>query len=215
MNDTGRRHAYPSACPLRDHGGRHRLVSACGRLPERQPRRRRCRCSTSTASSAARLARISSALLRELRMPIVTTLHTILSEPNPAQRLVIDELARLSSRLVVMSTSGADLLQRVHGVARDQIDLIPHGIPDVPVDARSKARLGVDGKTVILTFGLLSPDKGIEYVDRRAAGDPCRAPRHRLHRPRRDASPRDRAPRRGLPAHARGPGAAARRRAAA
>jgi len=104
------------------------------------------------------------ALLRELRMPIVTTLHTVLSAPNPAQRAVIDELARLSARLVVMSASGADLLRRVHGISADQIDLIPHGIPHVPVDAGSKDRLGVDGKTVILTFGLLSRDKGIEHV---------------------------------------------------
>ena len=104
------------------------------------------------------------ALLRELRMPIVTTLHTVLSAPNPAQRAVIDELARLSARLVVMSASGADLLMRVHGISADQIDLIPHGIPHVPVDAASKDRLGVDGKTVILTFGLLSRDKGIEHV---------------------------------------------------
>jgi glycosyltransferase involved in cell wall biosynthesis len=104
------------------------------------------------------------ALLRELRMPIVTTLHTVLSAPNLAQRAVIDELARLSERLVVMSASGADLLQRVHGISGGQIDLIPHGIPRVPVDAASKDRLGVDGKTVILTFGLLSRDKGIEHV---------------------------------------------------
>ena len=104
------------------------------------------------------------ALLRELRMPIVTTLHTVLSAPNPAQRAVMDELARLSARLVVMSASGADLLMRVHGISADQIDLIPHGIPHVPVDAASKDRLGVDGKTVILTFGLLSRDKGIEHV---------------------------------------------------
>src|SRR6185436_8213328 len=104
------------------------------------------------------------ALLRELRMPIVTTLHTVLSAPNPAQRAVIEELARLSSRLIVMSASGADLLRRVHGVSDEQIDLIPHGIPHVPVDEGSKERLGVDGKTVILTFGLLSRDKGIEHV---------------------------------------------------
>ena len=63
-----------------------------------------------------------------------------------------------------MSASGADLLTRVHGISGDQIDLIPHGIPHVPVDAASKDRLGVDGKTVILTFGLLSRDKGIEHV---------------------------------------------------
>ena len=104
------------------------------------------------------------ALLRALRMPIVTTLHTILSEPNSAQRMVLEELARLSERLVVMSASGAELLRRVHGIADDRIDLIPHGIPRVPVENGSKDRLGVQGKTVILTFGLLSPDKGIEYV---------------------------------------------------
>jgi len=103
-------------------------------------------------------------LLRELRMPIVTTLHTILPSPSPAQRMVLEELAHLSNRLVVMSESGATLLKDVHGISADQIDLIPHGIPIVPADAGAKDRLGVDGKTVILTFGLLSPDKGIEYV---------------------------------------------------
>ena len=103
-------------------------------------------------------------LLRALRMPIVTTLHTILSEPNPSQRLVLEELARLSERLIVMSTSGAALLKKVHGISSDQIDLIPHGIPDIRVASGSKERLGLEGKTVILTFGLLSADKGIEYV---------------------------------------------------
>ena len=62
-------------------------------------------------------------------MPIVTTLHTILSAPNPQQRAILEELARLSTRLVVMSASGAELLKRVHGVPDHQIDLIPHGIP--------------------------------------------------------------------------------------
>ena len=104
------------------------------------------------------------ALLSEVRMPIVTTLHTILSEPNDSQREVLDELIRLSDRLIVMSQTGADLLMRVHGVKASQIDLVPHGIPHVPVAGDSKQRLGVDGKTVILTFGLLSPDKGIEHV---------------------------------------------------
>jgi glycosyltransferase involved in cell wall biosynthesis len=103
-------------------------------------------------------------LLRAVRLPIVTTLHTILSEPNPSQRTVLEELAHLSERLIVMSEAGAELLKRVHGVPADQIDLIPHGIPQVPVDGGSKERLGLAGKTVILTFGLLSRDKGIEYV---------------------------------------------------
>jgi len=104
------------------------------------------------------------ALLRELRMPIVTTLHTLLAEPNPVQRMAMDELTRLSERLVVMSEHGALLLREVHGVAQSKIDLIPHGIPNVASASRSKDQLGVEGKSVILTFGLLSPDKGIEYV---------------------------------------------------
>ena len=103
-------------------------------------------------------------LLRELRMPIVTTLHTILAEPNSQQHRVMDELTTLSERLVVMSAHGATLLHDVHGVAEAKIDLIPHGIPDVPFESDSKDRLGVEGKSVLLTFGLLSPDKGIEYV---------------------------------------------------
>jgi glycosyltransferase involved in cell wall biosynthesis len=104
-------------------------------------------------------------LLRELRMPIVTTLHTILAAPDPVQREVMDELVRLSERVVVMSAHGARLLREVHGVPADRIDLIPHGIARLPAgDGGSKDRLGVLGKQVILTFGLLSPDKGIEHV---------------------------------------------------
>jgi glycosyltransferase involved in cell wall biosynthesis len=104
------------------------------------------------------------ALLRELRMPIVTTLHTILAEPNLQQRAVMDELTRLSERLVVMSEHGSSLLRDVHGVPERKIDRIPHGIPTVPFASGSKDQLGVEGKSVILTFGLLSPDKGIENV---------------------------------------------------
>jgi glycosyltransferase involved in cell wall biosynthesis len=103
-------------------------------------------------------------LLRELRMPIVTTLHTILAKPDPLQRAVMDELVALSERLVVMSATGASLLRRVHGVDADKIDLIPHGIPTLPAARRSKDRLGVEGRPMILTLGLLSADKGIEYV---------------------------------------------------
>lgn len=103
-------------------------------------------------------------LLSALRMPIVTTLHTILAAPNPQQRLAMNELTALSQRLVVMSPHGRTLLQEVHGVSPDKVDLIPHGIPDVPAASRGKHTLGVEGKRVILTFGLLSPDKGIENV---------------------------------------------------
>jgi glycosyltransferase involved in cell wall biosynthesis len=102
-------------------------------------------------------------LLRQLRMPVVTTLHTILGAPNLHQRRVMDELIELSDRLVVMTAGGAELLREVHGVVEDKIDVIPHGIPSVPF-AGSKNRLGVEGRPLILTFGLLSPDKGIEHV---------------------------------------------------
>src|SRR5207247_9346753 len=106
------------------------------------------------------------ALLRDLRMPIVTTLHTVLEEPDPGQRQVLQELAVLSDRLVVMSARVTEFLTRVYGVPAAKIALIPHGIPDVPfVDPNFyKDQFGVQGKTVLLTFGLISPNKGIEHV---------------------------------------------------
>jgi glycosyltransferase involved in cell wall biosynthesis len=106
------------------------------------------------------------ALLRDLRMPVVTTLHTVLREPDPHQRRVMDELTLLSSRLVVMSRRGRELLQEVYGVSPEKIDVIQHGIPDVPfVDPNFfKDKFGVEGRAVLLTFGLLSPNKGIEYA---------------------------------------------------
>jgi glycosyltransferase involved in cell wall biosynthesis len=103
-------------------------------------------------------------LLRDLRMPVVTTLHTILANPNPAQRVVMDELCALSERLVVMSANGAELLREIHRVPPRKIDLIPHGVPVLPAASHSKDKLGVQGRSVLLTFGLLSPDKGIENV---------------------------------------------------
>ena len=106
------------------------------------------------------------ALLRELRMPIVTTLHTILREPDPDQRRVLEEVAGLSDRVVVMSQRGVEFLHEIYGVPREKIDLIPHGIPDVPFVDPSfhKDLFGVEGKIVLLSFGLLSANKGIENV---------------------------------------------------
>jgi glycosyltransferase involved in cell wall biosynthesis len=103
-------------------------------------------------------------LLRAVRMPIVTTLHTILGEPNDSQRLVMEELAALSTRLVVMSEHGAALLQECYGVPGTRIDLVPHGSPCIPPPAEAKERLGIEGRSLLLSFGLLSPDKGLEYV---------------------------------------------------
>jgi len=76
----------------------------------------------------------------------------------------MDELTRLSQRLVVMSEHGASLLREVHRVPEHKIDLIPHGIPALPPAKQSKEQLGLTDRSVILTFGLLSPDKGIEHV---------------------------------------------------
>lgn len=106
------------------------------------------------------------ALLRDVRMPVVTTLHTVLRKPSEEQRKVIDELNERSDRFVVMTERGADFLREVYGIPEGKIDVIPHGIPDVPFADPNffKDQFGVEGKTVLLTFGLLSPNKGIEYA---------------------------------------------------
>ena len=106
------------------------------------------------------------ALLRELKMPVVTTLHTVLREPRPDQRRVMRELISLSTRLVVMAERGRRMLHEIYDAPPAKIDVIAHGIPDVGfVDPTYfKDQFGVEGKVVLLTFGLLSPNKGIEYV---------------------------------------------------
>jgi glycosyltransferase involved in cell wall biosynthesis len=105
-------------------------------------------------------------LIRNLRMPVVTTLHTVLANPSERERLVIEDLARFSDRLVVMSHRAAEILMDVYGVQPERLVHIPHGIPDVPfVDPNFyKDQFGVEGRKVILTFGLLSPGKGIENM---------------------------------------------------
>jgi len=106
------------------------------------------------------------ALLRDVQMPVVTTLHTVLREPNESQRFVMEQLNALSNRFIVMAERGRELLKEVYGVSPEKIDLIPHGVPDVQfIDPTfHKDQFGVEGKTMLLTFGLLSPNKGVEYV---------------------------------------------------
>ena len=105
-------------------------------------------------------------LLRKLKMPLVTTLHTVLREPDLNQRMVLEEIAQLSDRMVVMSELAAQLLREVYAVPVEKIDVIPHGVPDLPfMDPNYfKDKFGTEGKSVLLTFGLLSPNKGIENV---------------------------------------------------
>ncbi len=102
--------------------------------------------------------------LGHVAMPIVTTLHTVLGNPSQEQRKVMDQILTLSSRVIVMSHDGAALLQEVHGFPAEKIDVIPHGIPILPDREQSRRRLHVEESHQLLTFGLLSPDKGIEYV---------------------------------------------------
>ena len=105
-------------------------------------------------------------MMRESRMPVITTLHTVLSEPSVHQREVFEEITRLSDRLVVMSQRSVDVLLHTYGVPQFKIAMIPHGIPDLPFVDPSfyKEQFGVEGRKVMLTFGLLSPAKGLEYA---------------------------------------------------
>lgn len=105
-------------------------------------------------------------LLANLRIPVVTTFHTVLAEPTPSQRRVLQKVVSASGRVVVMARKGWELLQSVYGVDPGKIDIIAHGIPDRPFHDPdlAKVKMGYAGKQVILTFGLLSPNKGIEVV---------------------------------------------------
>lgn len=105
-------------------------------------------------------------LLHNLRMPVVTILHTVLKKPKSRQKAIIEGLGSASDRLVVMSHKAEEILREVYEVPEEKIVLIHHGIPDVPfVDPNYyKDQFGVEGRKVILTFGLVSPGKGIEYM---------------------------------------------------
>ena len=105
-------------------------------------------------------------LMRRANMPKVVTLHTVLADPDPVQRKTFDDLLDCATKLVVMSAQGASMLRDIYGVTDEKIAIIPHGIPDIPfVDPNFyKDQFGVAGKAVLLTFGLLSPGKGIEYA---------------------------------------------------
>ena len=107
-------------------------------------------------------------LLRRLRMPVVVTLHTVLEHPNPAQKRVLDEILRIASAVIVMTELGADILERVHGAGPRKVHVIPHGAPERPFSPTEpfKASLGLSGEKVIMSFGLLSPNKGIETIIR-------------------------------------------------
>lgn len=105
-------------------------------------------------------------LVKNLKMPVVTTLHTVLQEPSKKQKDIVLELAAGSDRVVVMSQKGRDMLSEIYGVAKGKIAVIPHGIPDVEfADPEAcKKPLNHLGRKVILSFGLVHPGKGFEYM---------------------------------------------------
>jgi len=105
-------------------------------------------------------------LLRDLRRPVVVTCHTVLQEPDPVQKEVFTEVAARANKIVAMTEKASGFLENVYGVERDKIVIIPHGIHDVPfVDPNYyKDKFGVEGRRLLMTFGLLSRTKGIESM---------------------------------------------------
>jgi glycosyltransferase involved in cell wall biosynthesis len=107
-------------------------------------------------------------LLDRVAAPVIVTLHTVLETPNPDQRAVVEALARRAAKLIVMADRGREMLMRIHGIPADRIAVVKHGVPDRPQlpTAELKPAFGFEGRDVLLTFGLLSPNKGIETVIR-------------------------------------------------
>ena len=105
-------------------------------------------------------------LINSTSLPLVVTLHTVLENPSPAERDVLERLLARAEHLIVMASRGADILRRVHGVDPRRIAVIPHGVPDRAFRApdEMKPRFGWEGRQVLMTFGLLAPDKGVQHM---------------------------------------------------
>ena len=105
-------------------------------------------------------------LVSALHVPLIVTLHTVLENPSEAQEVVLERLLARAEKVIVMAARGAEILQRRYGVPADHIQVIPHGVPDRPLrdSAELKDRFGWDGREVLMTFGLLAPDKGIGHM---------------------------------------------------
>lgn len=165
MNDDGRRYDYPACVEVQVHDQIVEEYAKAARF-----------------LNAARFDAVSlqhefgifggeagshvMSLLAPLNIPIVTTLHTVLAEPSTAQRRVMREIVEASTKVVVMAEKGRELLRAVYGVAPAKIEIIPHGIPDCPFteSQATKDGRGFGARAVILTFGLISPNKGIEVM---------------------------------------------------
>lgn len=104
--------------------------------------------------------------MRRVRKPVVTTMHTILPNPPSGMRDVVRDIYALSDRVITSANAGIELLNNTYGLNKKKLTLIPHGVPAVPLvdTALPKRRLGLSGKFVIASYGLMNPDKGIESV---------------------------------------------------
>ena len=118
------------------------------------------------------------ALLDRTTLPLVVTLHTVLEQPSAEERRVLEALLRRAARVIVMAERGREILTRVYGANPKMIATIPHGVPDrVLADpALFKPRFGWEGRKVVLTFGLLAPNKGIETMIRAMPAIVARVP---------------------------------------
>ena len=105
-------------------------------------------------------------LLHRLKIPLIVTFHTVLKDPSYTQKLIVEEISRKAARIVVMSRLAVDFLTDIYHIPKEKIVVIEHGVPEMELVSRRKAksRFGLDGKKVLLTFGLLSRNKGIETV---------------------------------------------------
>ena len=153
------------------------------------------------------------ALLRKLKMPVVTTLHTVLRDPDPDQRSVLEEIARLSDRLIVMSEQAAQFLRDVYSVSGGKIDIIPHGVPDFQfMDPNYfKDRFGTEGKSVLADFRPFVAEQGNRKRDSSIARDSRKTSKRGLHCLRGHASAHPAARRRAISRRSASFGCAARR----
>ena len=107
-----------------------------------------------------------SLLLNRLKAPVVTTLHTVLDDPIPAYHKSLVDVCKASYQVITMNERGIDMLRNIYGISGRKVLLVPHGIPDLPFvdNYYYKHKFGMEGRRTILTFGLLSRDKGIEVM---------------------------------------------------
>lgn len=104
-------------------------------------------------------------LVDNLQIPFVTTLHTVLPEPNDKQRHILNVLGQKGKKIITMAKNTVDILMNVYGIDEAKIEVISHGVPNMIMASREslKAESGLENRSIISTFGLLGPGKGLEY----------------------------------------------------